>query len=51
MIDPTMKDVMEMLKSITTEMSTMKADMAALKEQSAESEHRYRRPLRWAARS
>jgi hypothetical protein len=37
MADPTMKDMMEMLKSITTEMSTMKADMAALKEQPASS--------------
>jgi hypothetical protein len=36
MADPTMKDVMEMLKS-TMEMSTMKADMAALKEQLASS--------------
>jgi hypothetical protein len=37
MADPTMKDMMEMLKSITTEMSTMKADMATLKEQLASS--------------
>jgi hypothetical protein len=37
MVDPTMKDMMEMLKSITTEISTMKADMAAMKEQPASS--------------
>ncbi|KAF0916006.1 hypothetical protein E2562_000636 [Oryza meyeriana var. granulata] len=35
MSDPTIADVMEMLKSITTEMTTMKADMAAMKEKSA----------------
>jgi hypothetical protein len=28
--DPTIADVMEMLKSLTTEMKTMKADMAAM---------------------
>ena len=37
MSDPTIADVMEMLKSITTEMTTMKADMAAMKEKSASS--------------
>jgi hypothetical protein len=30
MCDPTIADVMEMLKSLTTEMKTMKADMAAM---------------------
>jgi hypothetical protein len=35
MSDPTIADVMEMLKSITTEMKTMKADMEAMKEKSA----------------
>jgi hypothetical protein len=35
--DPTIADVMEMLKSITTEMKTMKADMAAMQEKSASS--------------
>jgi hypothetical protein len=33
--DPTIADVMEMLKSITTEMKTMKADMEAMQEKSA----------------
>ena len=37
MSHPTIADVMEMLKSITTEMTTMKADMAAMKEKSASS--------------
>jgi len=37
MSDPTIADVMAMLKSITTEMTTMKADMAAMKEKSASS--------------
>jgi hypothetical protein len=35
MVEPSMQDVMEMLKSITTKMSTMEADMAAMKEKSA----------------
>jgi hypothetical protein len=34
---PTIADVMEMLKSITTEMKTMKANMAAMQEKSASS--------------
>jgi hypothetical protein len=34
---PTITDVMEMLKSITTEMKTMKANMAAMQEKSASS--------------
>jgi hypothetical protein len=38
--DPTIADVMEMLKSITTEMKTMKADMAAVQEKSASSSDR-----------
>jgi hypothetical protein len=37
MSDPTIADVMEMLKSLTTEMKTMKADMAAMQEKSASS--------------
>jgi hypothetical protein len=37
---PTIADVMEMLKSITTEMKTMKADMAAMQEKSASSSDR-----------
>ena len=37
MSHPTIADVMEMLKSITTEMTTMKPDMAAMKEKSASS--------------
>jgi hypothetical protein len=35
MSDPTIVDVIEMFKSITTEMKTMKADMEAMKEKSA----------------
>jgi hypothetical protein len=38
--DPTITDVMEMLKSITTEMKTMKADIAAMQEKSASSSDR-----------
>jgi hypothetical protein len=38
--DPTIADVMEILKSITTEMKTMKADMAAMQEKSASSSDR-----------
>jgi hypothetical protein len=38
--DPTIADVMEMLKSLTTEMKTMKADMAAMQEKSASSSDR-----------
>jgi hypothetical protein len=38
--DPTIADVMEMLKSLTTEMKTMKADMAAMPEKSASSSDR-----------
>jgi hypothetical protein len=38
--DPTITDVMEMLKSLTTEMKTMKADMAAMQEKSASSSDR-----------
>jgi hypothetical protein len=37
MSDPIIVDVMEMLKSITTAMKTMKADMKAMKEKSASS--------------
>ncbi|RLN12498.1 hypothetical protein C2845_PM09G12640 [Panicum miliaceum] len=37
MSNPTIADVMAMLQSITTEMITMKADMAAMKEQSTSS--------------
>jgi hypothetical protein len=40
MDDPTIADVMEMLKSLTTEMKTMKADMAAMQEKSASSSDR-----------
>ena len=35
MAEPSMQDVMEMLRAITTKMSTMEADMAAMKEKSA----------------
>jgi hypothetical protein len=38
--DPTIADVMEMLKSLTTEMKTMKDDMAAMQEKSASSSDR-----------
>jgi hypothetical protein len=38
--DPTIADVMEMLKSLTTEMKTMKADMVAMQEKSASSSDR-----------
>jgi hypothetical protein len=38
--DPTIADVMEMLKSLTTEMKTMQADMAAMQEKSASSSDR-----------
>jgi hypothetical protein len=38
--DPTIADVMVMLKSITTEMKTMKANMAAMQEKSASSSDR-----------
>jgi hypothetical protein len=38
--DPTIADVMEMLKSITTEMKTMKADMPAMQEKSNSSSDR-----------
>jgi hypothetical protein len=38
--DPTIADVMEMLKSLTTEMKTMKADMTAMQEKSASSADR-----------
>jgi hypothetical protein len=37
MSDPTLADVVAMLKSLTTEMTTMKADMAAMKEKSVSS--------------
>jgi hypothetical protein len=37
MAEPTIKDVMEVLKSLTTEMSTMKVEMATLKEKSSSS--------------
>jgi hypothetical protein len=38
--DPTIADVMEMLKSLTTEMKTIKDDMAAMQEKSASSSDR-----------
>jgi hypothetical protein len=38
--DPTITDVMEMLKSLATEMKTMKADMTAMQEKSASSSDR-----------
>jgi hypothetical protein len=37
MAEPTIKDVMEALQLITTEMSTLKAEMAAMKEKSSPS--------------
>jgi hypothetical protein len=37
MAEPTIKDVMEALQSITTEMSTLKVEMAAMKEKSSPS--------------
>jgi hypothetical protein len=37
MAEPTIKDVMEALQSITTEMSTLKAEMAVMKEKSSPS--------------
>jgi hypothetical protein len=37
MAEPTIKDVMKALKSLATEMSTMKAEMATLKEKSSSS--------------
>ena len=37
MADPTIADVMVLLKSLTTEMTSLKADMAAMKEKSASS--------------
>ncbi|KAJ1253546.1 hypothetical protein BS78_K256400 [Paspalum vaginatum] len=37
MSEPTIADVMETLKSLTTELTSIKADVAAMKEQSASS--------------
>jgi hypothetical protein len=39
MAEPTLKDVIEMLQGFKTEMSTLKSEMAALKEQSGSSSH------------
>jgi hypothetical protein len=39
MAEPTIKDVIEMLQGFKTEMSTLKSEMAALKDQSGSSSH------------
>ncbi|KAJ1294896.1 hypothetical protein BS78_01G181300 [Paspalum vaginatum] len=45
MSEPTIADVMEMLRSLTTEMTSMKADMATMKEQSTLDSSSGGRPL------
>jgi hypothetical protein len=37
MAEPTLAEVMDMLKSMRTEMSTLKSDMAAMKDKSSSS--------------
>ena len=37
MAEPTIKDLMEMMKSFQTELSSVKADMATMKDKSASS--------------